>query len=44
MIKFQLFTGKIYEVTATEWLTLEKHLKEIATIVVDTEDMGVVYR
>jgi len=43
MIKFQLFSGKIYEVTATEWFFMEKYIKEIATIVVDTEDMGVVY-
>jgi len=39
MIKFQLFSGKIYKVSTTEWLFMEKYIKEIATIVVDAEDM-----
>jgi len=43
MIKFQLFSGKIYEVTVTEWLFMEKYIKEIATIVIDDKDLGVVH-
>lgn len=39
MVKFQLFSGKIYKVSTTEWLFMERYIKEIATIVVDTEDM-----
>ncbi|MGE4420605.1 MAG: hypothetical protein AB7D38_12365 [Sulfurimonas sp.] len=42
MVKFQLFSGKIYKVSITEWLFMEKYIKEIATIVdtEDIEDMG----
>jgi hypothetical protein len=34
MIRFMLFSEKIYEVSLDEWLIIEKWLKDMATIVI----------
>lgn len=35
MIRFKLLSGKVYEVTVTEWLIMDKEIRKLATLIID---------